>query len=354
MSRPAKNVGRIFRKFRIFRRNNLKTRTFPGAKKWRAVCLNKRRQKLALEKMTTETLLQLNPASLSPPRANALERSSDGEEFSFNAAVISLEARAAQSLETHGARPAENAVNDSANTSEQDDLSPARQEQRANPSAQNTDQRAQNAPTQANERNPLSTQPQFQAVQAQQPLPPQLIGAQAIQQTANAAVNSVSSSAPRIEATLPRQSDAQLATKTKQRPQTQATARTADPAPNDFAKILAKRLTGGASQFEVRLDPPELGRVEAQLRVSDKGDAVVSLAFESADTLDLFARDEAALRNQLEFAGFDLDGKNFVFSLIEAGGESDPELKAPLTQTLSEAQFTAINTNSSGLVDIQA
>ncbi len=76
---------------------------------------------------------------------------------------------------------------------------------------------------------------------------------------------------------------------------------------NTFAKIAARHAEG-ASQFDIRLDPPELGRVEGRLTVQESGKAVLVLTFDNQAALDLFQRDEAALRAALENAGADTNG----------------------------------------------
>ncbi len=82
-----------------------------------------------------------------------------------------------------------------------------------------------------------------------------------------------------------------------------------------FAPILARRLLAErVSRFELRLDPPALGRIEARLDLGADGSSVVRLAFENETAFDLFRRDEAALRASLADAGLDLSAADLAFS----------------------------------------
>lgn len=60
----------------------------------------------------------------------------------------------------------------------------------------------------------------------------------------------------------------------------------------------------GVSRFEMRLDPPELGRVDVRLDIDGEGGVTARLVVERADTLLLLQRDAPALRAALEQAGF--------------------------------------------------
>lgn len=104
-----------------------------------------------------------------------------------------------------------------------------------------------------------------------------------------------------------------------------AAARPAAPT-EDFVKLLARRLDAGATAFDIRLDPPALGRVEARLTLADNGKATLSLTFDNQAAFDLFARDDAALRAALSDAGFNLGG-DVAFSL-ERDAPARPEAPA--------------------------
>ena len=69
----------------------------------------------------------------------------------------------------------------------------------------------------------------------------------------------------------------------------------------------------GAKQFDIRLDPPELGRVEVRLSIDATGKASAHLSADQPQTLDLLQKDAPALTRALRDAGLDVsqDGLNF-------------------------------------------
>lgn len=272
--------------------------------------------------------------------------------FSFAAAVGALEARAAQSLETFGAAP-----------------------QQATPAQRNAPSSASDKPASAQPRGDAprpedGRDPKASDAAGRQTQPATKPVATPAQQAATAAATAstapTASAAPFPAAPLPQPAAAQPA-----RAETVAAAKAAvmqsgapkaprapqppqhQPELHDFAKLLARRLEGGATKFELRLDPPELGRVEAQLKVDDKGEAVLSLKFEHKEALDLFARDASALRAALTSSGFDLGGERLSFSLSDdfapgrANGDSTPALRAEFYEPLFLAPY------SNGAVDLR-
>ncbi|MEM9013953.1 MAG: flagellar hook-length control protein FliK, partial [Pseudomonadota bacterium] len=78
----------------------------------------------------------------------------------------------------------------------------------------------------------------------------------------------------------------------------------------EFARILAQRLDQGVTKFEIRLDPPSLGRIDASISVNDKGAQELSIRFDNQAAFEQFSRDENAIRLALSDFGFELgDGK---------------------------------------------
>jgi flagellar hook-length control protein FliK len=86
-----------------------------------------------------------------------------------------------------------------------------------------------------------------------------------------------------------------------------------------LALHVAAKSAGGDSHFLVRLDPPELGRVEVNLNVDSQGNAHAALSAEEPKTLDLLQRDAPALERALKDAGLDL-ASGLSFSLKNGGG----------------------------------
>ena len=86
------------------------------------------------------------------------------------------------------------------------------------------------------------------------------------------------------------------------------------------AAEIARNVQRGVSKFEIRLDPPELGRVDVHLKISDDGKVQAHLVVERRDTLDMFMRDQRGMERALENAGLktNADG-GLQFSLKDQG-----------------------------------
>lgn len=82
---------------------------------------------------------------------------------------------------------------------------------------------------------------------------------------------------------------------------------------------LARMARRGESRFEMRLDPPELGRVDVRMRVGDDGQVRAHLIVEKPETLDMFLRDSRTLERALEQAGYKTDNGGLQFSLRNQG-----------------------------------
>ena len=79
-------------------------------------------------------------------------------------------------------------------------------------------------------------------------------------------------------------------------------------------EIAAKSLSG-AKQFDIRLDPPELGRVEVRLSIDAAGKASAHLSADQPQTLDLLQKDASVLTRALRDAGLDVSQNSLNFSL---------------------------------------
>lgn len=71
----------------------------------------------------------------------------------------------------------------------------------------------------------------------------------------------------------------------------------------------------GIKQFEIRLDPPELGRIDVRLDMKDNGTVTTRLVVERAETLDLLQRDARFLERALSDNGLKLDEGGMRMSL---------------------------------------
>ncbi len=128
----------------------------------------------------------------------------------------------------------------------------------------------------------------------------------------------------------------------------------------DFAMQVTRRITGGATKFDIRLDPPELGRVDVSVEM--KGDkAVIRLVVERSETLDFLARDARTLERTLQDAGINADASEMKFSLgqdgeASAGGsdrdDADDGAKRPEDTLLAEIAPVGRTIRANALLDL--
>lgn len=82
-----------------------------------------------------------------------------------------------------------------------------------------------------------------------------------------------------------------------------------------LAVEIAVRATRDEKSFQIRLDPPELGRIDVQLNVDTSGRVTTHLTADRTDTLDLLRQDASSLQRALESAGLKTGGGGLEFSL---------------------------------------
>jgi flagellar hook-length control protein FliK len=82
-----------------------------------------------------------------------------------------------------------------------------------------------------------------------------------------------------------------------------------------LAVDIAAKSLGGAKQFDIRLDPPELGRVEVRLSIDATGKASAHLTADQPQTLDLLQKDASTLTRALRDAGLNVNQNGLNFSL---------------------------------------
>ena len=78
---------------------------------------------------------------------------------------------------------------------------------------------------------------------------------------------------------------------------------------------IASQVQAGKNHFEIRLDPPELGRIEVRLDVDRDGHTTTRLIADRSDTLDLMRRDASGLERALQDAGLKTTDNGLQFSL---------------------------------------
>ncbi|KKB86439.1 hypothetical protein VW29_02435 [Devosia limi DSM 17137] len=82
---------------------------------------------------------------------------------------------------------------------------------------------------------------------------------------------------------------------------------------------LVRQVNEGNTRFQIRLDPPELGRIDVRLDIDANGQVNARLTVEKAETLDLMQRDQRGLERALQQAGLDGAKTNLEFSLRQNG-----------------------------------
>jgi flagellar hook-length control protein FliK len=89
-----------------------------------------------------------------------------------------------------------------------------------------------------------------------------------------------------------------------------------------LAVEIAAKSQSGAKQFDIRLDPPELGRVEIRLSIDATGKASAHLSADQPQTLDLLQKDAPALTRALRDAGLNVSQNGLNFSLRQQPGDA--------------------------------
>jgi flagellar hook-length control protein FliK len=94
-----------------------------------------------------------------------------------------------------------------------------------------------------------------------------------------------------------------------------ATMPAATPDMAALATHIAAKVKDGDKQFDIRLDPPDFGRVDVRLSVSSDGKAQAHVTADKQQTLDLLQRDQSTLHRALKETGLDLSSNSLNFSL---------------------------------------
>jgi chemotaxis protein MotD len=90
--------------------------------------------------------------------------------------------------------------------------------------------------------------------------------------------------------------------------------------PQALGAAIARKALDGVNTFEIRLDPPELGRVDVTLEVDDSGTTRAHIRAERPEALELLQREAKGMEQALRQAGLQFDQSSLSFSL---GGRED-------------------------------
>jgi|GEM_PF-3237056 len=95
--------------------------------------------------------------------------------------------------------------------------------------------------------------------------------------------------------------------------------------PDAVGMAISRHVNTEATEFTLRLDPADLGRVEVKLDIGKDGKAVVSIQADNASTFDLLRRDSQVLERALQDAGLKLDSGGLNFSLRQQDGQGQQQ-----------------------------
>jgi flagellar hook-length control protein FliK len=100
---------------------------------------------------------------------------------------------------------------------------------------------------------------------------------------------------------------------------------------------IASKAVAGKNHFDIRLDPPELGRIEVRLDVGRDGSISSHVIADRKDTLDLLQRDASGLQRAFEDAGLKTSDQGMQFSLRDhSAGQQQPMPNATTAQLVVE------------------
>jgi chemotaxis protein MotD len=86
-----------------------------------------------------------------------------------------------------------------------------------------------------------------------------------------------------------------------------------------LAVEIATNAHAGKNRFEIRLDPPDLGRIDVRLDIDRHGNVTSRLLVERADTFDLLRRDFSGLERALNDAGLKTGDNSLQFAMRDQG-----------------------------------
>lgn len=101
----------------------------------------------------------------------------------------------------------------------------------------------------------------------------------------------------------------------------QASARAA-PAAAQVAREIVRRFDGASTRFELRLDPPELGRIDVRLEVSRDHRVTAVIAADNPQALTELVRHARDLEQELQSAGLELGDNGLSFDLRQGGEDA--------------------------------
>ena len=113
-----------------------------------------------------------------------------------------------------------------------------------------------------------------------------------------------------------------------------------------IAVQIQKAVGQGTDNISIKLNPPELGRVDVKLEITSQGRVVAHIAAEKPETLEMLQRDARGLQQALEDAGLKTDTGSLSFNLRSDGSAFNRELadeSAPGTDNTGDDEAADAN-----------
>ncbi|MGA7790113.1 MAG: flagellar hook-length control protein FliK, partial [Xanthobacteraceae bacterium] len=113
---------------------------------------------------------------------------------------------------------------------------------------------------------------------------------------------------------------------------------------------IAARALAGSNQFDIRLDPPELGRIDVRLDIDSSGQVTSHVTVDRPETLTLLQSQQPQLERALEQAGLRTADNGLQFSLRDQsfagqqnnGGNAQPNPTPQLV--IPDADLSPVDT----------
>ncbi|QCK84659.1 hypothetical protein E8L99_02095 [Phreatobacter aquaticus] len=90
---------------------------------------------------------------------------------------------------------------------------------------------------------------------------------------------------------------------------------------NTLAVTIAARASAGSTRFDLKLDPPELGRIDVTMTLDREGRVKSKIVVEKQETLELLQRDQRNLERALGQAGVNTADSSMEFSLKDQSNQ---------------------------------
>lgn len=113
-----------------------------------------------------------------------------------------------------------------------------------------------------------------------------------------------------------------------------------------IAVQIAQKAQNGIKQFDIRLNPPELGRVDVRLEFGKDGQISTHLIVERPETLDMLSKDARQLTKALSEAGVNVENDGLSFSLKDQDENTKEQNENKLVQTEQQSETIAETENN--------